>query len=288
VENDDGARVDIGRWWSNQRTAQNAGTLTAEQERQMKTIDGLKRAPTGLEEVWTDKCKLVHQYVVEHGKSPPQQNCTVVNDDGVRVDIGGWWNNQRTAQNAGKLTAARELQMKTIDGLNRAPTRQEVWNAKCKLVQQYVVEHGKSPPSRDCTVVNDDGVRVDIGRWWSKQRTAQNAGKLTAEQELQMKTIDGLKRAPTRQEEVWTDKCKLVQQYVVEHGKSPPFRDCKVVNDDGVRVDIGGWWNNQRTARNTGKLTAERERQMKTIDGLKRAPTRLEEVSGSKRSKFAK
>jgi hypothetical protein len=95
------------------------------------------------QEVWTDKCKLVHQYVVEHGKSPPQQNCTVVNDDGARVDIGRWWSTQRTAQNAGKLTAARELQMKTIDGLKWGPTRQEVWTDKCKLVKQYVVEHGQ-------------------------------------------------------------------------------------------------------------------------------------------------
>jgi hypothetical protein len=71
-------------------------------------------------------------------------------------------------------------------------------------------------------------------------------------------------------------------------GKFPPQQNCTVENDDGARVDIGGWWITQRTAQNAGKLTAARELQMKTIDGLKRAPTGLEEVSGSKRRKVAK
>merc|ERR1712238_421777 len=152
----------------------NKGQLNIKKEKQMEDLGVVWDV---LSQQWENNFILLVKYKDREG------DCNVPNDhkeDGE--NLGNWLNNQRQANNNGKIDTQKQKQLESLGVVWDILSQQ--WENNFNLLVKYKDREGHcNVPRRH----KEDG--KNLGAWLSKQRTANRNGKIDTQKQ---KVLDDL------------------------------------------------------------------------------------------------
>ncbi|WP_091232183.1 helicase associated domain-containing protein [Microbacterium sp. 3J1] len=92
--------------------------------------------------------------------------------DGVPADIVGWASGQRRATT---LTADQKVALAALPGWSERP-RADAWEERADELRRFIATEGRAPRIRGALPGESA-----LAHWFSRQRVAEAAGRLTAE-----------------------------------------------------------------------------------------------------------
>eukprot|EP00438_Fugacium_kawagutii_P002182 Skav228816 [mRNA] locus=scaffold359:340431:343094:+ [translate_table: standard] len=232
----------LGVWVSTQRIARIKGKLAEEHIAELTTLGFVWDTARFAWDSAVERLK-AHKAAYGHAQVPINFTCA----DGYR--LGFWVSNQRMAKSKGKLDEER---VRELDKLGFVwDVDQFAWDAAVRRLEAYRAEHGHTmvPRSYACA----DGSR--LGVWVNNQRMAKTKGKLEKEHIIE---LDKLGFVWDVDQFAWDAALRRLEVYKAQHGRVMVPRSYTCA--DGYRLGI--WVNNQRTAKNRGKLDEERVREL--------------------------
>ena len=119
------------------------------------------------------------------------------------------------------------------------PDRDEVWDKKYRLLEQFVEEYRRFPRR------NDEYQGVKIGVWCDSQKTFAKKGALSSER---LEKLDALGLFETSQSAIWHKNFHLLEQFVEEYERIPKS------GEEYFGVNIGQWCIKQKALAKKGKL----------------------------------
>jgi superfamily II DNA or RNA helicase len=172
-------------------------------------------------------------FVEEFGHACPVG--TFVDRTGYR--LGGWVAQQRLDQARGRLDLRAAAELAMLPGWTWHVNRDR-FEAGLEAVRTYAERYGTAPSS---TYVTDNGLRV--GWWMTYTRGKYWAGKLTTEQQANMKAVPGWTWDPA--EDTWRHGFDALSAYATAHG------DCDVAFNyrAGDGFALGQWLSTQIRSR---------------------------------------
>jgi len=142
------------------------------------------------------------------------------------------------------------------------------WRARLEELRRLVATEGA--PTK----------RTSLGRWVADQRSLRKKGWLTIERAKALKSIPGWTWEPSprpapqcRPAPTWTQMLDLLRDYTAVNGRLPSpatvWPSCSSgLSDAGEnREYLGRWATRQRTAYNSGALSAERMAELDSVPG---------------------
>ena len=158
--------------------------------------------------------------------------------------LGHWVRKQREAKRSNVLTGEQKQRLTDLGFV--WDVRQFMWKSAKLRLAAYVTKHGHALVPQDYTGPDD----FRLGRWVNKQRTARSKGTLEKEQIAELDKHGFVWDAKKFARDAAVERLKA---YKAKHGHVLVPRDFK--SPDGFW--LGGWVNNQRTARSKGTLEKE-------------------------------
>lgn len=156
------------------------GTITRNQLRSLKYLDAqihLTReresgtpAPDSIEVRWLRTCIFIYLYVVDHAAFPKDERSVM------------WMKNQRRASLCDYQVAA----LQQIPNWDWQPSR-TTWDQRVRDLNDFRQKYGREPRNRSVW-----DYERSLGYWYTRQRVAARAGKLTPNQVAQLEGDDAL------------------------------------------------------------------------------------------------
>ncbi|CAE8627874.1 unnamed protein product, partial [Polarella glacialis] len=232
-----GSEFALGIWVGYQRSARKANKLTAQQVKQLDTLEFVWEIVKAAS--WEEMFELLKAYKQEHGH--PRVPRSYVADGGFK--LGNWVDNQRESR---KGQGGRQMDAEQIEQLDSLGfvwnLRAASWEKNVELLKAYKQEHGHTRVPR--SYVADGGFK--LGHWVHQQRSdrkGQGCFKIDADQIEQLDSL-GFQWAVNKAA-AWEETFELLKAYKQEHGH--PRVPRSYVADGGFK--LGNWVNQQRSAR---------------------------------------
>lgn len=178
---------------------------------------------------WDERLNELTKYKEEHG------HCSVPRSHGP---LGTWVDKQRRRK--GKMSKERVQKLDDLGFVWNPRAPPPTWDERFEELSRHKAEHGG---------FDEPECHGPLGDWMDSQRIARNKGKLSKECARKLDDI-GFDWSSTRgPPKTWDERLAMLKNYKAEHG------DCNVPQKHRT---LGSWVDNQRTARQGGKLSAER------------------------------
>ena len=173
---EDGFR--LGQWVAHQRGAQVSGRLAAGRAERLEALPGWTWDAHGA--AWEEGFASLTRYAERVGDTRVPARFL---EDGFR--LGQWVSGQRSAQVAGRLSAARAERLKALPGWTWS-TLDAAWEEGFASLTRYAERVGDTRVPKG---FREDGFR--LGQWVSGQRGAQVAGRLAAARAERLEALPG-------------------------------------------------------------------------------------------------
>ena len=226
----------LGEWVSTIRKSHKTGKLAADRKRRLEHAGFVWDS---LENEWDRRFEELLVFKEAHG------HCDVPNKYKPNPSLGTWVANMRTSHKAGKLAADRERRLEQAGFL--WDTLENEWERRFEELLAFKEAQGH------CNVPRAYKPNPALGMWVGDTRKNRKAGKLTAERERRLEHAgfvwDSL-------ENEWERRFEELRAFKEAQGH------CSVPQGYKPNPALGTWVNNMRQAHKTGKLTADRKRQL--------------------------
>ena len=240
----------LGGWIAEQRTAFSRGTMTPEREQLLQELPGwLWDARSA---AWDEGYRRLSIYISEnrHARVPAAYHTA----DGFA--LGRWVSSQRKSFAAGTLDDERQQRLRQLSDWTWE-TRSDAWDVRYRSLNDYVIQYGHADVPSD--YITPEG--FPLGRWVIRQRNELASGKLTADKQQRLESLDGW-IWDTRSDS-WEEGYQHLISHVDHHG------DARV--SDGYRTQdgfqLGRWVSYQRIAFGNSKLSLDRRRRLESVPG---------------------
>ncbi len=235
----------LGTWISTQRTHYNDGTLTDEQ---IELLEKIGMVWNRDDSRWESSYSYAVRYVESGGDINALPEEYLIDD----FNLTRWIRAQRDRKKQGKMSADRVKKLEKL-GL-RWEVYESFWNNGFQHARDYYLTNGTllTPNDYECS----DGFKLDA--WLRNQRTRYKTGSLSVEKIEKLESI-GM---------IWEPE-KLRWENGINHAKAyyDAFGDLavpkKFVAPDGY--NLGTWLVTVRRNYRTGKLSAEKSRQLEEL-----------------------
>ncbi len=240
----------LGAWVNEQRTQYVKGTLSAERVSRLADIEGWTW--DARDTAWEDAYKLLQEYVAKNGSALVPTAFKTASG----FKLGQWVGLQRLAHEKTTLAGERREKLEAIDGWCW-DRNDYLWEEGFRHLAEYVQTHGGAlVPLK---YKSDDG--YGLGGWVNSQKVRYGKGTLTAEREQRLLGLPGW--SWSAKDTSWDEGYSRLLRYIeIHHHADVPQT---YVEPDGYR--LGSWVTVQRTARNVGRLKAEREEGLAKLPG---------------------
>ena len=228
----------LGVWLSTARQNRKKGVLSAAR---IADLDALGMDWTPAQSAWTRSLQIARAYHAEHGHlTPPNQ----LEWGDPPIALGRWVSRQRSARDAGKLTAQQIAQLDELCIAWNGPSDKH-WAARIRELRAYLREHDGAAPTEEHA--------AGLTHWLTSQRKHDRAGTLAPERSAQLQQILGSGWTGTpAADDAWTIRFEQFRAFLDEHDGAKPTEEA---NQDLYRW-LGGQKNRHR---NRGGLRPERE-----------------------------
>ncbi len=243
----------LGTWITNLRNYRKSAIRNAylTKERIAK-LDAIGMVWTVPDYLWERNFAAAMEYHREHGSLNVPG--AYVAPNGVR--LGTWLHNQRSARRKGCCTLTAS-QIAALDELGMVwGNKNELqWEIGYAAAKSYYEKHG----DLNVSWLYKTGSGFDLGKWVSRQKEKQNAGKMSHER------YDRLRAIGMQWERIdpWEYRFSLAEAYFKEHGNLQVPARCNVEG-----VDLSKWLSDQRQnyyGNRKQKLTEEQIRRLGSI-----------------------
>ena len=168
----------LGTWVTMQRHKRTNGTLDADRQHRLQTLDGWTWDPKA--DKWEEGFSRLLQYVKHngHARVPPSYKV----DD---YPLGAWVISQRHRGTKGTLGADRQHRLQALDGWTWDPMADK-WEEGFSRLLQYVKHNGHARVPQSFKVD-----AYPLGAWVSQQRVDRNRGTLDDHREDRLRQVPG-------------------------------------------------------------------------------------------------
>jgi hypothetical protein len=245
----DGVDADaVRRWLGKQRAAYRDGRLAVERQEMLEQLPGFSW--TEQEDRWARTYDVLAAFVAREGHANvPQRHVE------AGVGLGAWVNAQRRQFAQGDLDTTRRKRLESIPGWSWS-VLEDSWSAAYGLLARHAARTGSAR-------VRDDHVEggVRLGAWARKQRTRYAEGSLSQLRIEMLEALPGWVWSKSSDAD-WEEGFAFLQRYAERVGRTRvPPNHC----EEGFR--LGGWVQAQRSARNRGRRSPEREARLEALPG---------------------
>ncbi len=169
---------------------------------------------------WNDNLKLVEDYIIKNKKIPSSydknRHIQILNQ-WILVQQNNYQNNEQNMQDENIKNAWGEFIEKYKEYFL---SNEEILNNKLKLIEDYIIKNKKKPSSYD----KNKDIKM-LGQWITKQQNNyKNNEQIMKEENIRKKWkefIEKYKEYFLLPEEIWLNKLKLVDNYIIENNKRP-------------------------------------------------------------------
>ena len=235
----------LGWWVAAQRSFYRRGTLDAERQHRLEDLPGWTWDT--LADQWEEGFRRLEDYVKRHGDARVPIRYTV---DGYQ--LGVWVNNQRARRS--RLNVGHQRRLENLHGWTW-DSKASQWEEGFTRLQDYVKRHDDARVPQSYSVD-----RYPLGQWVAEQRHLHVKGTLEADREHRLKSVDGWTWNAVADK--WEEGFGLLLRYREDncHARVPT---AYVI--DGF--PLGQWVMVQRQFRAKGRLEADREHRLESVDG---------------------
>lgn len=230
----------LGAWVSGQR--QRKDKLGQDKIKKLEELGFVWRAR---EDKWENKFQELTAFKKEHG------HCNVPRSYSENPLLASWVAIQRTANKKGNLNQDRIKRLEKM-GFKWVPHEAQ-WEEKYQELADYKKKYGNCNAPFICPE------NPPLGRWVSKQRTANNKGNGRLSQDrIDRLSLLGFEWNP--EEDRWETMFQELLEYKGRHG------DCKVRASGPEYPKLCMWLSNQRAFERRGKLRPNRKQRLDELD----------------------
>jgi len=143
----------------------------------------------------------------------------------------------------------------------------EEWAKKCDMLEKFMAANAGAFPTSKYTEVDANGKVVKLGAWMDHQR--YNKDKMFEQRLARLQQIPNFpwpKNRSRTQDEEWSYKCGLLEDYVRNHGGKFPVEKYSMQDADGEEINLGMWLYNQKHKK--AKVNEYRETRLNAIVGF--------------------
>jgi superfamily II DNA or RNA helicase len=238
----------LGMWVAGQRNRQ--ATLSAVRQERLEALPGWTWDVSGSR--WSEAFDHLTAFAIEHGNATVPQG--FVTADGFH--LGSWVSIQRVLHRRGSLSNEKVALLEAEPGWTWRP-HESRWQQGFGRLRAYVDESGSADVPQDFV----DAEGFALGRWVTKQRSAQARGRLELGRRELLAAMPGWRWSIL--DEAWTDGFTRLRRYVDQHGN--PLVPTAFVDDDGFR--LGAWVHNQVTWKTQGRMGTDRQAALEGLPG---------------------
>jgi len=187
-------------------------------------IEKYKKYFLNNDEIWLTNLKLVEDYIIENNKKPSSHD---VNND---LKILGTWiiaqnQNYKNNKNNMKDENIKKMWEEFIGKYQEYfLSNEEIWLKNLKLVEDYIIDNNKLPSSED----KKQNIKK-LGKWLCDIPHRYRNNTCIMKKETIRKVWDEFtekyKKHFLLNQEVWLQKLKSLEEYIVENKKKPSYRD---------------------------------------------------------------
>ena len=191
---------------------------------------------------WEESFRVLQQYKSVHG------HCNVPQSHKKYLGLGTWATVQRVWKVKGRLSTERINRLTAI-GFDWDPV-ESTWERNFQALVEYRNKFG------NCNVPVKWPVSPELGRWVRKQRGNMITDKLPKEKE---KRLERLNFDWNPQISAWKRNFHALELYKIKYG------NCRVPQKSIENSSLGNWVNLQRSYKNRGKLSKEKQEQLTSL-----------------------
>jgi superfamily II DNA or RNA helicase/dephospho-CoA kinase len=193
------------------------------------------------EELWFNSLKQVEEYIIKNGKRPSKS------DEDVEIKkLGQWISTQQKNYNKyGNIMKDKIIKTNWEDFIEKYKqyflSNSELWFNRLKQVEEYIIKNSKRPSEH-----NNDWEIKKLAKWIGIQiqnyNKNENIMKDTIIKTYWKDFIEKYKQYFISNEELWFNRLKQVEEYIIKNGKTPSKSD-----EDVEIKKLGQWIGRQKT-----------------------------------------
>lgn len=236
----------LGSWLNNQKAIRKGTIVGKLTEDQIQKLDSIGMIWDSLDYFWEQNFKLAKEYYLTYGNLDIPTNYK--STDGKH--LGNWILRQRQLYKSNSLT---DEQIKKLDsiGVDWMDRVDRIWENGFIEAKNYSEEYGNLSVPKNYRSNTD----FPLGIWIQRQRSLYKSNKMS-EHRVKRLTDIGMNWNPDN----WESRFNLVKQYYEEHG------NINISQKEVIQgVWIGKWIVSQKKAMESGKLTNEQIKMLKTL-----------------------
>ena len=239
----------LGTWVNSQRTRYAEGSLEVERIRRLESVSGW--AWDARADIWEEGFQHLSNYVAEHGDSRVPK--PYMSGD---FRLGQWVGVQRSNNNRGNLCTARRERLEALPGWSW-DVKTDLWLDGYRRLKSYTERHGELPTQ---SYAETDGYK--LGSWVTTQRDSHTNGRLDDEQIQLIAALPGW--TWNTRDTKWECGYQRLTDYTRRNPNAAlPAQAC--IDPDGYK--LGSWVIVQRTNRDKGTLSDERQERLEALPG---------------------
>jgi superfamily II DNA or RNA helicase len=236
----------LGTWVNSQRSRYVEGSLEKDRIERLEAVAGWTWDARS--EIWEDGFRHLENYVAKHGESRVPSPSFA---DGFK--LGQWVAVQRTTFSKGSLPEERKTKLEALPGWSW-DIKTDLWESGFRRLQQYVRREGALPRQ---SYAEPDGFR--LGSWVTTQRIAR--------ERMELGRIRRLEELPgwvwDSRDAKWEEGFARLSNYAAQQGRAQMNQEYEA--EDGF--NLGSWVTTQRTGRDRGTLSVERQQRLESLPG---------------------
>ncbi len=230
----------LGDWVSTQRIQHSKGTLHADRQQRLETVNGWTWDPFA--DQWEEGFSRLLDYVEHHDHARIPRSYTV---GGYR--LGAWIDRQRSSHSNGTLDGDRKQRLEDLNGWTWDPVADR-WEEGFSRLLAYAESNGHARVPFSYIV--DD---YQLGAWVNSQRSVYSKGTLDADRQRRLQALPGWTWRPSADR--WEEGYNRLLDYVKRRGDARVPISYAI---DGFK--LGTWVSTQRTNYTEGTLEADHRR----------------------------
>lgn len=236
----------LGSWLNNQKAIRKGTIVGKLTEDQINKLDDIGMIWDSLDYFWKHNFKLAKEYYLTYGNLDIPTNYKSTGGK----HLGNWILRQRQLYKSNSLT---DEQIKKLDsiGMDWMDRVDRIWENGFIEAKNYSEEYGNLSVPKNYRTETD----FPLGIWIQRQRSLYKNNKISDDRIKRLTDI-GMNWNPDN----WESRFNLVKQYYEEHG------NINISQKEVIQgVWIGKWIVSQKKAMETGKLTNEQIKMLKTL-----------------------
>ena len=245
----------LGLWCNNLRARAIKPNYPKDRLERLKALGFFGTIPNIYEDTWKHNFDVLKSFIYEYHRFPQQQETY------KDVNIGAWYASQKTYMQKDNYPIDRIAKLYAL-GIHAVNVKDK-WQYHYELLKSFVAQYQRLPKQLE----EYEGVK--IGLWCARQKQQAKQSNYPEEYKEKLSAIGLLnsnksetKKGNKYTEEknkLWDEKYQLLIKFMEEYGRVPSGRETY------QNVNIGDWYNHQKTLLKHSELPDERKEKLAAI-----------------------